>query len=55
MEGIDKFYQKPGNAIMISGCIDTQKAHLIEALGEKFKFRVIITGDEAKARQLRED
>lgn len=55
MEEIDKFYQKPGNAMMISGCIDTQKAHLIEALGEKFKFRVIITSDEAKARQLRED
>lgn len=55
MDNIDKLYEKPGNAVMISGCIDTQKAHFIEALGQKYRFRVMITSDEIKARQLRED
>lgn len=40
---------------MVSGCIDTQKAHLLEALGEQYPIRVVITSDEVKARQLRED
>lgn len=55
MDNIDRLYEKPGSAVMISGCIDTQKAHLIEALGEKYRFRVIVTSDETKARQIRED
>lgn len=55
MDNINRLYEKPGNAVMVSGCIDTQKAHLIEAFGEKYRFRVIITSDETKARQIRED
>lgn len=54
-EQIGKKLEQLGNAVMVSGCIDTQKAHLLEALGQKYPFKVVITSDEVKARQLRED
>lgn len=41
--------------IHISGCVDTQKCHLINGLGEGYKYKVIITYSEAKARELYDD
>ena len=55
IEEIKKSFSRLGHAVMVSGCIDTQKAHLLEALGEQYPIRVVITSDEVKARQLRED
>lgn len=55
IEEIKKSFSQLGHAVMVSGCIDTQKAHLLEALGEQYPIRVVITSDEVKARQLRED
>jgi len=40
---------------MISGCIDTQKIHLVHAAVNDYRFRLIITSDEAKAREMQED
>ena len=40
---------------MISGCIDTQKIHLVHAAVNDYRFRLIITGDEVKAREMQED
>ncbi len=54
-ESIKQATTNPGYPLMISGCIDTQKIHLVEAIGQKYRFRVIITYDEAKARQMCED
>ena len=55
IEEIKKSFSRLGHAVMVSGCIDTQKAHLLEVLGEQYPIRVVITSDEVKARQLRED
>ncbi len=54
-ENIEHSLEHVGHPLMISGCIDTQKVHLIEALGRKYKFRVVITYDESKARAMCED
>lgn len=54
-EQISSALAKGNTSYMVSGCIDTQKVHMIEALGEKYRFKVIVTYDEAKARQLQED
>ena len=40
---------------MVTGCIDTQKIHMAEAVGEQFPFKVIVTYDESKAREMCED
>lgn len=46
---------KKAGGVMLSGCIDSQKAHLAFCLGEKYKTRVIVTYGEARARELCED
>ena len=47
--------KKKNTPIHISGCIDTQKCHLIDTLGSGFRFRVIITYSDAKAKELYDD
>ena len=41
--------------IEISGCLDSQKCHLIYAAGKEKKHRVILAGSEKKAKELYED
>ncbi len=41
--------------IGISGCIDSQKCHLIHGLGQDYKCRVIITYHEMKAKEIAEE
>lgn len=46
---------KRRSGVMLSGCIDSEKAHLAFCLGEKYKTRVLVTGSEIRARELCED
>lgn len=56
---------KEGGLVLVSGCIDSQKTHFIYALSEaenetdktekKFKNKIIIAGNELKAKELYED
>lgn len=55
IEQLKKDFEVTGQPIMISGCIDTQKIHLVHAAVNDYRFRLIITGDEAKAREMQED
>ena len=41
--------------VMAAGCMDSQKCHLIHALGEKYPFRLIITYSDLKAKEICED
>ena len=57
IEEIKKSFSRLGHAGNGSSGLQLtrQKAHLLEALGEQYPIRVVITSDEVKARQLRED
>ena len=55
IEQLKKDFEVTGQPDMISGCIDTQKIHLVHAAVNDYRFRLIITGDEAKAREMQED
>lgn len=55
IEQLKKNFEVTGQPVMISGCIDTQKVHLVHAAVNDYRFRLIITGDEAKAREMQED
>ena len=55
IEQLQKDFEVTGQPVMISGCIDTQKIHLVHAAVNDYRFRLIITGDEAKAREMQED
>lgn len=47
--------KKPGKFPCAFGCVEQQKAHFVSAIGENFKYRLIITHTEIKARELFED
>ncbi len=47
--------KKGRTPIHITGCVDTQKCQLIQALGNDARYRVIVTYSEAKARELYDD
>ncbi len=41
--------------VHVDGCIDSQKSHFARGLSEGFKYRIMITGNEQKAKELYED
>lgn len=41
--------------VQVTGCIDSQKCHLINGLSEEYKYKVIITYNEIKAKEIYED
>lgn len=47
--------KEPGNAVMVSGCVDADKAHFVWGLTQKSSQTVIITYSEARAKSLLED
>lgn len=47
--------KEPGNAVMVSGCVDADKAHFIWGLTQKSSQTVIITYSEARAKSILED
>ena len=40
---------------MISGCIDSQKPHLIYGIGREFPYKIIVTFNEQRAREIYEE
>ncbi len=53
-EMLERAAEKPG-LVSVTGCIDAQKPHLLYALGQKRKKRLVITFQEQRARELYED
>lgn len=46
---------KPDTVVKISGCIDSQKCHLVYGTGYEKTYRVIIAANDRKAREIYED
>ena len=46
---------RDGKNIAVSGCVDSQKVHMIWGLSQDFPYRVIATYSEKRARELHED
>ncbi len=40
---------------MISGCIDSQKPHLVYGIGREFSYKIIVTFNEQRAREIYEE
>ena len=54
-EEIQKEKQKEAGVLQISGCVNSQKTHMMYALGDGCKYRVIACSSESKARQVYEE
>ena len=51
LEGI----RKAQTPVSISGCVDSQKLHMIYGLADGFKYKIIVTYSDLKARELYEE
>ena len=54
-ETIQKEIKKESGIIQIAGCVGSQKTHLMYALGDGFKRKIIAVSDEGKAKQICEE
>ena len=54
-EEIEKSLEKNQGIVQITGCLESQKAHLIHGLSGKAPLRLVIAGDERQAKETFED
>lgn len=54
-QGIKENIEKRQFPVQVTGCIDSQKCHLIDSLGQGFTYRIIVTYNELKAKEIYED
>lgn len=47
--------RKKNTPIQITGCIDSQKCHLISGIAKDYKYRLIVTYDDKKAKEIYDD
>ncbi|SKB55163.1 transcription-repair coupling factor [Lachnospiraceae bacterium] len=53
-EDLNNALKKPG-VTEVEGCVDSEKVNLIASLGEEAKYRVIVTTDDTRAREILSD
>lgn len=54
-EEIKKMLEKERVAVTVSGCVDSEKLHMIYGLGDGFRHKIIVTFSDLKAKELYED
>ena len=52
---LDRDLKLDSTPVLVTGCIDSQKCHLIAGIGEETRFKVIVTYNELKAKEIYED
>ena len=52
---IKKMLQTDRETVSVSGCVDSQKVHMMAGVGERFKYRLILTFSDLRAREIAED
>lgn len=54
-EEIQKMFRKECGIVDLDGCIDSQKLHMIYGLSDGLKYKIIVTFNDKKAREIYED
>lgn len=54
-EEIKKMLTKERVSVALSGCVDSQKLHMIYGLADSFRYKIIVTYSDLKAKELYED
>lgn len=50
-----KAYRKPGGKVTLTGCVESEKLHMIYGLGDGFKSKIILTYSDLRAKELYEE
>ena len=54
-EKIQSLLKKGKEAVLLTGCVDSQKLHMIYGFNDGFDVKIIVTFSDLKARELMED
>ena len=54
-EEMTRLLEKQEETLSLSGCVDSQKLHMIAGLGERFRIKLILTFSDLRAREIAED
>lgn len=54
-EEITKLFQKPQASVALTGCVDSQKLHMIYGLSDGLKYKIIVTFSDLRAKEIYED
>ena len=54
-EEVKKMLARDTVSVALSGCVDSQKLHMIYGLGEAFRYKIIVTFSDLRAKELYED
>lgn len=54
-EEISAFLKKPGRSAALSGCVESQKLHMVYGLGDGYQNRLIVTFSDLRAKEIQED
>ncbi|MBE5860396.1 MAG: transcription-repair coupling factor [Butyrivibrio sp.] len=52
---LNKYLEKPFACAEVSGCVDSQKLHMINGLAQDFKYRIIVTYSDIRVKEIYED
>ncbi len=52
---VKKLLGKERAAVAINGCVDSEKLHMVYGLGDGFRYKIIVTFSDLKAKELYED
>lgn len=54
-EGMEDILKKGKGPVQVSGCLDSQKVHLMSQLGDHVSYRLVVTYSELRAKEIYED
>ena len=54
-DDMTKLLKKPGSCLSLSGCVESQKLHMIYGLSDSLQYRVIVTFSDLRAKEIYED
>lgn len=54
-EGISSDINHGRGPVMVSGCMDSQKVHLMHEVGHRQRWKLVVTHDESRAREIYDD
>ncbi|MBO5056642.1 MAG: transcription-repair coupling factor [Lachnospiraceae bacterium] len=54
-EEIAALLKKPGKAAVLTGCVESQKLHMVYGLGDGYKNKLIVTFSDLRVKEIQED
>ena len=54
-EEVRSLLEKSGKTVALTGCVESQKLHMVYGLGDGFKQKLIVTFSDLRVKEIQED